>query len=324
MRIRSVKPEFWGHEIMASLPPYTQLLALALLNYADDEGYFLASPQSVRGALFPFEDDSTIIQRMLDDLSKIGYVVFGKSSDGRKIGKVVNFLKHQRIDRPQASKIKASAVFDELSTNDHRALAVGMEQGTGNREQGKEAPQPPEGETLPDFQPDFAESTTLIGSPRGSQKKKKGGGVRSSGELDFPDGMSDARRVTLLTWLRYKAEMGKHYKPMGFAALLKKLEPFTDAEVEAAVQQSMSVPWTGLFPKKLTAEAFGGLAFGQRKKEGGAALPPDDPKVLGGNVGPVGWESAWAALYSFARPGLWIDVPPANASEIQHYLRTHS
>jgi hypothetical protein len=40
MRIRSIKPEFWQSEIMTSIPHFSRLLAIALLNYSDDDGHF--------------------------------------------------------------------------------------------------------------------------------------------------------------------------------------------------------------------------------------------------------------------------------------------
>jgi hypothetical protein len=39
-RIRTIKPEFWRSEDLCSLPEATHMLAAALLNYADDEGFF--------------------------------------------------------------------------------------------------------------------------------------------------------------------------------------------------------------------------------------------------------------------------------------------
>ena len=46
---RTIKPEFWSHLVMARLDAPTQLVALALLNYADDGGYFYAKPVLVAG-----------------------------------------------------------------------------------------------------------------------------------------------------------------------------------------------------------------------------------------------------------------------------------
>lgn len=122
MRIRTIKPAFWSNEKMARLPDRAKLLAIGLLNYADDEGYFWANPKMIRGALFPFDEDSTNVQRGLDLLSAEGYVITGKTPDGRAWGKVVNFSKHQRVDRPQASEIKPIATIQDDSSNDLRML----------------------------------------------------------------------------------------------------------------------------------------------------------------------------------------------------------
>lgn len=62
MRIRTLKPEFWAHETLSRLPHFTRLMAIGLLNLADDEGYFYANPILIRAALFPFVDDSGTIR----------------------------------------------------------------------------------------------------------------------------------------------------------------------------------------------------------------------------------------------------------------------
>lgn len=69
MRIRTIKPEFWTSEAMCSLSKETRLTAIALLNYADDDGYFWANPTLVKAALFPFDDESTTVRRSIDDAS---------------------------------------------------------------------------------------------------------------------------------------------------------------------------------------------------------------------------------------------------------------
>ena len=141
-RIRTIKPEFWHNEILARLPAETRLLAIALLNHADDHGYFWASAQLVRAACFPFDEDSTNVRRALDELSTAGWIERRIAPDGRHVGVVCKFAVHQRVDRPQHSKIKqifnVSEPFDERSTNDRRMLDDRslLEQGTGNREQG--------------------------------------------------------------------------------------------------------------------------------------------------------------------------------------------
>lgn len=118
MRIRTVKPEFWTDEQMSMRSDFSRLLAIALLNYSDDDGYFLANPILIRGACFPFLDDSKKIPRGIQELSEIGFLEVGFLDDGRKVGKIVNFRKHQRIDKPQLSKLKEKSQFQEPSKND--------------------------------------------------------------------------------------------------------------------------------------------------------------------------------------------------------------
>lgn len=145
MRIRTVKPEFWAHPVMSRLAYDTRILALGLLNLADDEGYFDADPDYIRGSVL-FREDSSNVRRMLDELSRSEWITLCGRPE-RPIGRVVNFRKHQRVDRPQPSRLKQYAL-DESSTNDRRAIddQSTQEQGTGK---GKDTPIVPKGDDTP-------------------------------------------------------------------------------------------------------------------------------------------------------------------------------
>jgi hypothetical protein len=106
MRIRTIKPLFWMHEALSSCPPITRLLAIALLNYADDEGYFVAHPKIIKGNLFPLEDDSWDVEESLRELVNAGYLKMHTGRDNRVIGHVINFVSHQVISKPHSSKLK--------------------------------------------------------------------------------------------------------------------------------------------------------------------------------------------------------------------------
>lgn len=114
-----------------------RLAALALLNIADDKGYFIAEPAIIRSAIWPFDEDSTRARRVLATLSDVGWIELRNHPQHGQIGCVVNFTKHQRIDRPSTSKI-ATYFLDEHSTNTRRSIEdrSSLEQGTGNRDQG--------------------------------------------------------------------------------------------------------------------------------------------------------------------------------------------
>jgi hypothetical protein len=103
-RIRTIKPEFWQNEQLAGISFHARLLAIALLNHADDKGLFLANPQLVRAACFPFEEDSKNVLGSLQELSRIGYIEV-RDCSGKQVGRICKFLEHQRIDKPQKSKL---------------------------------------------------------------------------------------------------------------------------------------------------------------------------------------------------------------------------
>ncbi len=114
------------------------MLAAALLNHADDEGYFKANPKLVQAACCPLREDSVSPHGGLIQLEEIGFVTLHQGSDGKSYGHIVKFTKHQKINRPTPSKIKDLITLTEDSLNTHGGLTEGSppEQGTGNREQG--------------------------------------------------------------------------------------------------------------------------------------------------------------------------------------------
>lgn len=137
-RIRTIKPEFWTNEALSSLPEATHMLAAALLNYADDEGYFNANPALVRAACAPLREPSVSVHNSLISLQKVGFLKIGQVKDGRKYGHITSFLKHQRVNRASPSRIKSLEIVWEESVIDHTQFSEdslpegNREQGTGN------------------------------------------------------------------------------------------------------------------------------------------------------------------------------------------------
>ena len=142
-RIRTIKPEFWHNEKLNELDIEVHFFAAALLNQCDDEGYFNANPILLWRQMFPMREPSLNPHCILTELSNIGYIELYNGDDGRVYGHVVSFQKHQKINRPTASKIKGllldKAQFTEYSLSTHGALTAGKERkgtgkGTGNME----------------------------------------------------------------------------------------------------------------------------------------------------------------------------------------------
>lgn len=137
-RIRTIKPEFWRHEQLSDLPEPTHMLAAALLNYADDEGYFNANPKLIKAECCPLREPSVSIHDSLIALAGMRYLVLGKSADGRSYGCIVKFSDHQRVNRPIPSKIKCLDICWEGSLPAHAQLTeASFPEGKGREEEGK-------------------------------------------------------------------------------------------------------------------------------------------------------------------------------------------
>lgn len=126
-RIRTIKPEFWTDEDIAGLSEPAMLLAIGLLNYSDDEGWFNANYLLIKAAVFPLREPSKTIPRMIQELSGIDYISIYPGPDGKQFGQVLNFSKHQRVDKPRPSEIKKLVLIQEQSRNDQGKLPPLME-----------------------------------------------------------------------------------------------------------------------------------------------------------------------------------------------------
>ena len=124
MRIRTVKPEFHQSETLGKVSREVRYLACALLNWADDEGYFVTNPRVIAGSLLPLDDDGpAFVERALPELERIGYLVLFEGH----VGLIPGLPTHQRINRPTKSKLKAKALkplsLTEDSVSPHTQLS---------------------------------------------------------------------------------------------------------------------------------------------------------------------------------------------------------
>ena len=211
MRIRTIKPEFWSHPVMAKMTDATKLLAIGLLNYADDEGFFHADAKLIRNAIRPFDDDSRIVHGAITELSKIGYISIVNHLTHGPIGKIESFAAHQVINRPKTSGIKA--LYDSV-TNHGSISDDSLLEGKG-REQGKER------------------NDTPNGAPSGDG-------------FEIPDSLQAVHGFTS-EWASFKVHRRRKRAPMTKRAaelLLQKLAEKPDKAL-AAIQTAMTRGWTG-------------------------------------------------------------------------------
>lgn len=107
-RIRTVKPEFWEDELLGVMPRDARLLFIATFNMADDEGILRWTPAYIKAQAFMYDDDLSPkdVDQLMQCLTDTGMVfpyVGGVAK--QQMAVVVNFRKHQRINRPQKSKL---------------------------------------------------------------------------------------------------------------------------------------------------------------------------------------------------------------------------
>ena len=100
-RIRTIKPEFFSHELLASKSAQARLLAIGLLTLADCEGRLRWVPMQVHAQVFPWEA-SVNIEVLLGELMDASYVVHYEA-EGKRYVEVVNFKKHQRLSGKEAA-----------------------------------------------------------------------------------------------------------------------------------------------------------------------------------------------------------------------------
>jgi hypothetical protein len=97
-RIRSIKPQFWGHP----LPPRfeARLLYMAMWNWADDYGVGEANAKALAGFAFPYDDiDGRQVEELFAEIA-LSYDCVFYVVDGRPYYCLQSWKKHQSPKNP--------------------------------------------------------------------------------------------------------------------------------------------------------------------------------------------------------------------------------
>lgn len=168
-RIRTVKPEFFQDEALASCTPHARLLAIALLQICDAKGIFRYVPMQIHAHAFPWEA-SVNSPALLRELEGVGYVKF-YAVDGKQFGIVPGFLKHQRLTGKEAQ----SGGLYPLPSPENQGFALG--EAAAN-------------------DPDASLGSTQMprkGKGKGKEEREESGEVSPSAKSKFsPDDMTTA------------------------------------------------------------------------------------------------------------------------------------
>lgn len=114
-RIRTVKPEFWSDEKLAPLPAIDRLVFLGLIGMADDCGRVLDNVKVIDAFIFPNTSETS--RDALATLSRIGRVRRGKSLNGQSVLQIVNWERHQKVDKPNLRSALPEIVDSQADTD---------------------------------------------------------------------------------------------------------------------------------------------------------------------------------------------------------------
>lgn len=104
-RIRTIKPEFPQSETTGKLSRDARLLYILIWTIADDSGRARAASRMLASLLYPYDDDAPgLIGTWLDELER-GGCIRRYEVEGSTYLEVLNWLKHQKIDRPSPSRL---------------------------------------------------------------------------------------------------------------------------------------------------------------------------------------------------------------------------
>lgn len=326
MRIRTLKPEFWKHFRMAQLPAETRLLAIGLLNYADDEGYFRAHPSLIRGELMPYTEKSSHIPKMLEALQSIGFLTLYVSDQGEPMGHVTNFLEHQRINRPTASKHsrKTQPQLTESSVSAQPSLTesslLEKEQGTGKGKRNGILSAPDGAGPSGDGAAEASAAELELGS---GQKKKKGGAAL--------EGIQPLAWSPDTGWQGFTQDLWDEFALAYPACDIRRQMLAMEQWLKANPAKARKSNWRKFVTNWLAKEqdrggdlrgmpqpAWSGLGA---KNEGGGSTP-----LLTIEDAPAGHEQAMQALFGEQWREMcpaWPQMTASDKSQVRAWLREH-
>ncbi|MFC5154090.1 hypothetical protein [Streptomyces amakusaensis] len=106
-RIRTIKPEIWESEDIATVSVTALVTFVGLLTQADDEGRFRDHPAIIAGRIWALRQEHTPahVAQDLEELATAGLICRYTGCDGRTYLHIVTWERHQKINRASESRL---------------------------------------------------------------------------------------------------------------------------------------------------------------------------------------------------------------------------
>ena len=131
-RIRTVKPEFFRDRKLSECSVSAQLTFIGLWCAADDEGRYLYEPGLLKADVWPLQEGVLAgqVAAFVKELTRVA-VVCEYETAGHRYLHVVNWHRHQKINRPTPSRLPACPRITHgvLSEGSPQEVEVEVEQG---------------------------------------------------------------------------------------------------------------------------------------------------------------------------------------------------
>lgn len=136
-RIRTIKPEFPHSESMGRVSRESRLCFILLWTIADDAGRLRGNSRMLASLLYPYDDDAkNKIDGWLTQLASEGCIARYEVA-GTSYAQILNWLDHQKIDKPSPSKLPPFVDSSRGLANPLEASALDQE-GNGEEGNGRE------------------------------------------------------------------------------------------------------------------------------------------------------------------------------------------
>ena len=226
MRIRTYKPEFFTHPLLADLDRNSKLPVrislMGLWSCSDREGRFKWDARRLGAQILPYEqiDFEIILNILAENEFIIKYIV-----DGKAYGFVPSFSRHQVINNREQESSLPPYHQPDLFSSDLTRVNTGESTGETTR------------------------ADACSGEGKGRKEGKEGRVVEIEIDLPFK---SEAFRKSWNSWETYRKEKKKKLTPSTIKLQLQKIESIGEARAIEMISNSILKSYEGLYEENVS------------------------------------------------------------------------